>query len=384
MEKIIIKDAYENNLKHIDLEIPLNTFTCVTGCSGCGKSSLVFDTIYAESQRAFLEGMTGNIHGQKLMNKPKVGAIENLRPALNVSQNYYNVNPRSTIGTMTEISYYLRSLFALLNSNKTETISESAFSSNNPISFCSHCSGFGIEVIVSESLLIPDREKRLKDGAILFFKGAPEGKEQKSLEALCNYYGIDIDKKISKLSKNELRLLLYSDERILHKISYKEGKRRKQHNIILQGAISAITEKIKQAAPPLSSIAYSKYMMEIPCHICKGAKLKKEILKYKVNGLNYYEVESMDLSLLNVWFQKFNDEAKFGMKKELISQLISSILCKITSLISLNLGHLSLSRTIPSLSDGERQRVRLANQLTCSLKDLIYILICHINLLLIL
>ena len=82
MEKIIIKDAYENNLKHLNVGIPLGEFTCVTGCSGCGKSSLVFDTIYAESQRAFLEGMTGNIYGQKLMNKPRVGSIENLHPAL--------------------------------------------------------------------------------------------------------------------------------------------------------------------------------------------------------------------------------------------------------------------------------------------------------------
>ena len=111
MENIIIKNAYENNLKHISLEIPLNSFTCVTGCSGCGKSSLVFDTIYAESQRGLLEGMSGNIQGQKLMNKPKVEAVENLRPALNISQNYYNVNPRSTVGTTTEISYYLRNLF---------------------------------------------------------------------------------------------------------------------------------------------------------------------------------------------------------------------------------------------------------------------------------
>ena len=101
MENIVIKNAYENNLKHIDLEIPLNSFTCITGCSGCGKSSLVFDTIYAESQRGFLEGMSGNLYGQKLMDKPKVGLIQNLRPALNISQNYYNVNPRSTVGTIT-------------------------------------------------------------------------------------------------------------------------------------------------------------------------------------------------------------------------------------------------------------------------------------------
>ena len=111
MENIIITDAYENNLKHLNLEIPLDKFTCVTGCSGCGKSSLVFDTIYAESQRALFEGMTGNIYGQKLLDKPHVGSIKNLRPALSISQNYYNVNPRSTIGTITEISYYFQGGF---------------------------------------------------------------------------------------------------------------------------------------------------------------------------------------------------------------------------------------------------------------------------------
>lgn len=239
MEKIIIRDAYENNLKHIDLDIPLKAFTCVTGCSGCGKSSLVFDTIYAESQRSFLEGMTGNIYGQKLMNKPKVGTIENLRPALNISQNYYNVNPRSTIGTTTEISYYLRSLFSILNSNKNKNVSESIFSSNNPKSFCPHCSGLGIETVVSKALLIPDEDKTLKEGAIIFFKGSAESKEQKYLEALCEQYGIDINKKISELTEKELYLLLYSENKIKYKLSYKEGKRRKSHFVFLQGAVSS-------------------------------------------------------------------------------------------------------------------------------------------------
>ena len=127
--KISVQDLnlhYGTNhaLKHVNMEIRENAITAFIGPSGCGKSSLVFDTIYAESQRAFLEGMTGNIYGQKLMNKPKVGSIENLRPALNISQNYYNVNPRSTIGTTTEISYYLRSLFSIVNSSQTSSVSE--------------------------------------------------------------------------------------------------------------------------------------------------------------------------------------------------------------------------------------------------------------------
>lgn len=374
MEKIIIKDAYENNLKHINLDIPLNTFTCVTGCSGCGKSSLVFDTIYAESQRGFLEGMTGNIYGQKLMNKPKVGTIENLRPALNISQNYYNVNPRSTIGTTTEISYYLRSLFAILNSSKDDNVSESIFSSNNPKSFCPHCSGLGVEKVVSKALLIPDEDKTLKEGAIVFFKGGSESKEHKYLEALCEHYGIDISKKISELTEKELYILLYSDDKIKYKLSYKEGKRKKQHYVFLQGVVSAIMERVTQTDNTLSTAVYTKYIEDVPCHVCGGTKLRKEILAYKINGLNYYEIENMELSSLNDWLLEFNYDKVLKSKRELVSQLITSILRKLNSLVQLNVGYLCLNRTIPSLSGGERQRIRIATQLTCPLKGLIYIL----------
>ena len=374
MEKIIIKDAYENNLKHLNLEIPLDEFTCVTGCSGCGKSSLVFDTIYAESQRAFLEGMTGNIYGQKLMNKPQVGSIENLHPALNISQNYYNVNPRSTIGTTTEISYYLRSLFAIVNSDEVSRVSEKIFSSNNPKSFCPHCAGLGVETVVSESLLIPDRDVTLRNGAILYFKGSPESKEQKYLEALCEHYGVDIDKKVSQLSNDELHQLLYADEQIRYKLVYKEGKRRKQHYVILRGAVPSILERASGGNPSALSGAYAKYMEEIPCHVCGGAKLRKEVLKYKVDGFNYDNVESMELTTLDSWMRQFSDDQIPQSKKELVGQLINSILRKLKALLQLDVGYLCLNRPIPTLSSGERQRVRIATQLTCSLKGLIYIL----------
>lgn len=374
MEKVIIRDAYENNLKHIDLEIPVNAFTCVTGCSGCGKSSLVFDTLYAESQRGFLEGMTGNIYGQKLMNKPKVGIIENLRPALNISQNYYNVNPRSTIGTTTEISYYLRSLFAILNSNGSNEISENIFSSNNPKSFCPHCSGLGIETVISEELLIPDRDKTLKEGAILYFKGPEESKEQKYLEALCEQYGIDIRKKVSELSQKELHQLLYADEKIKYKLSYKEGKRRKQHYVFLQGAIPAIMERVTQVDNTMSASIYAQYMEEVPCRVCGGSKLRNDVLQYKVNGLNYYEVENMEMRELQDWLKQFEFNEVSETKWELVAQLTDSILRKMNALIQLHVGYLCLNRPIPTLSGGERQRIRIATQLTCSLKGIMYIL----------
>ncbi len=374
MESLVVKNAYENNLKHIDVDIPLNAFTCVTGCSGCGKSSLVFDTIYAESQRGFLEGMSGNIYGQKLMNKPKVSSVENLRPALNISQNYYNVNPRSTIGTVTEISYYLRSLFSIINSDSKNTISENVFSANNPNSCCTNCYGLGIETVVSESLLIPDKEKTLLEGGILYYKGTSEGKEQAVLKALCEYYNIDVNKRISELTKKELSLLLYSNDKIQQRISYKEGKRRKQHYVTLQGAITDIQEKITLTNNTTSSSMYQKYMEEIPCHVCNGTRLKNEVLNYKVNGYNYYEIENMEFSRLYKWLKNFSYNDILESKKDLVSQLIDSMKIRTDALIRLNVGYLCLNRSIPSLSGGERQRIRVAAQLTCSLKGLIYIL----------
>lgn len=374
MGKILIRDAYEHNLKHIDLEIPLEAFTCVTGCSGCGKSSLVFDTIYAESQRGFLEGMTGNFGGQRLMNRPKVGSIENLHPALNVSQNYYNVNPRSTVGTVSEIAYYLRSLFALMNSKQSREVTESTFSSNNPKSFCPNCAGLGTVSDVSVSLLIPDREKTLRDGGILFFKGAPNGKEQRFLEALCDHYGIDIDRKISELDGRQLNLLLYADDQVKYMLSYKEGKRRKRHYVHLKGVIPAIRDHFANRGSSNQLSAYTRFMEERLCPVCGGAKLNQGVLAYKVGDLNYGEAENMELIALSSWLREIESRYDALPKGDVVSQLVEEMTRRLGALVKLNVGYLRLGRTIPSLSDGEKQRVRIATQLTCSLRGLLYIL----------
>lgn len=374
MGKILIRDAYEHNLKHIDLKIPLEAFTCVTGCSGCGKSSLVFDTIYAESQRGFLEGMTGNLGGQRLMSRPKVGSIENLHPALNVSQNYYNVNPRSTVGTVSEIAYYLRSLFALMNSKQSRELTESTFSSNNPKSFCPNCAGLGTVSDVSVSLLIPDREKTLRDGGILFFKGAPNGKEQRFLEALCDHYGIDIDRKVSELDGRQLNLLLYADDQVKYMLSYKEGKRRKRHYVHLRGVIPAIRDHFANRGSSNQLSAYTRFMEERPCPVCGGAKLNQGVLAYKVGDLNYGEAENMELIALSSWLREIESRYDALPKGDVVSQLVEEMTRRLGALVKLNVGYLRLGRTIPSLSDGEKQRVRIATQLTCSLRGLLYIL----------
>lgn len=142
---------------------------------------------------------------------------------------------------------------------------------------------------------------------------------------------------------------------------------------MLRGAIPAILERISTNKLSTTSTVYAKYMEEITCHVCGGSKLRKEILKYTIDGLNYSDVENMELTSLYSWIKTFNDDRILPDQIEFINQLINSILSKLKALIQLDLGYLCLSRSIPTLSSGERQRIRIATQLTCSLKGLIYI-----------
>lgn len=375
-ESIIVCNATENNLKNITVEIPIDAFSCVTGPSGCGKSSLIYDTIFAESQRNFLESMSGNLYGQKLMDKPRVDEIKNLRPALNVSQTYYNVNPRSTIGTITDVSYYLRALFAVYASVEYgKEVDINYFSPNNPASCCKKCKGLGEEYVVSEELLIPDMERTLDKGGITYFKGSKTSLEYKLLEANCEHFGINISKKISDLSPDELSNLLYREDNVEFHIRFKTPKGRvKQKTINSKGVIPELNDLLADIDIPSTFASISKYLVKAECSYCGGAKLKNEVLNIRVNGLNISEAEKLSFDNLLIWIEKIQNNSKEIEFDKQMKQLLIDMKKRVKTLINLNLGYLNLSRSIPSLSGGEVQRVRLANQLTCSLNGLLYIL----------
>lgn len=375
-ESIIVYNANENNLKNITIEIPLDSFTCVTGPSGCGKSSLVYDTIYAESQRNFLESMSGNMYGQKIMDKPKVKEIKNLRPALNVSQNYYNVNPRSTIGTVTDISYYLRNLFALITAEISGiNIDTNYFSANNPSSCCKKCKGLGEEYVVSEELLIPDSSKTLANGGILYFKGNKSSMEYKILEAECDYFGIDLNKKVSDLSDEEREALLYRKYEIEYSLKFKTPKGRYKQKIILRkGVVTELNELLEDVETPSTFASISKFLSKTSCSCCGGLKLKKEVLEIKLENKNIAEVELLPLDDFLLWLETVRNSATKFASQDQIIQLIIDIKQRVQNIIDLKLEYLTLGRTVPSLSGGEIQRIRFANQLSCSLCGIVYIL----------
>lgn len=375
-ENIIVHNASENNLKNITVKFPLNKFTCVTGPSGCGKSSLVYDTVYAESQREFLESMSGNMFGQKFMEKPKVQNIENLRPALNISQKYYNVNPRSTVGTITDISYYLRTLFAfIINQEYKTNFDINYFSPNNPVSCCPKCNGIGEAFVVSEQAIIPDNKKKLSSGGILYFKGKPTSQEYRLLEAICNTHDIDIDKSVSELTDKEKGILLYRETPETYYIKYRTPKGRyKQSEIKFRSVFAELNDKLRDIDVPSTFANISKYLFKEKCPECNGEKLNSIVRGYKINGYGIGEVEQLSMNELSDWCNKVRENYALSDYYEQITDLLSDIERRIKNLIKLKLEYISIGRSIPTLSGGELQRVRLATQLDCSLSGLIYIL----------
>ena len=375
-EYIEIRNASINNLKNISVTFPIGEFSCVTGVSGCGKSSLVYDTIYAESQRNFLESMSGNMYGQKLMDKPPVDSITNLRPALNVSQNYFNSNPRSTVGTITDISYYLRTLFALIsNYEKGTKLTEASFSPNNPSACCPFCRGLGEEYVISEEYLVPDKSKTLAKGAILYYKGKENSVEYKTLEAICNHYGIDINKKFFDLTDREVNILLHKNEEDIFLLKFRTPKGRyKQKEIRSKGALAELKEKSGNLNQPSVFSELSKYLVKQACSHCHGSKLKSSVLLFKVNGKNIADVEGMKINELLVWTRLTKQQYLETDLSKQVKQLCEQVNYKLQKLIDLKISYLSLNRSIPSLSGGEIQRIRIGIQLTCSLKGLLYIL----------
>lgn len=375
MENLSIINAKTNNLKGITLDIPLNQFSCITGVSGCGKSSLAYDTIYAESYRNLLECLISNVYGQKILDKPLVDSILNLKPSIVVSQNNYNTNPRSTIGTLSDLSTYIRSIFKLIiNLENSIELPNNYFSFNNPESYCKKCKGTGISPSISLSSIIPNEDLSLNDGAISYYKGSSSSREQKTLSAICEKHNIDMNIPFKSLSSKDKDFLLYNPKADNLNIRYKSLNKYKSKKISVKGVFVTLSDMISDIDTPSVFTKISKYLIYDTCNDCNGLKLNNQVLSYKICNSNISEVENLPLTNLSEWISDLLTFYKTHNFYDDLVKLTDAILSQVSVMINLKLSHLSVSRSIPSLSSGELQRIRLANQLNCDLNGLIYIL----------
>ena len=190
MKEIKVTNAKQNNLKGIDVTIPYYQLTVVTGDSGSGKSSLVYDTIYAESQRLMCESLIDNTFGMKIMDKPNVESIESLCPAISISQTSYNFNPNSTVNTYTDIASHIKAVFSIVASYETgHIISPRDFAPLQSQYQCPECHGTGKTLLLSQDKIIPDKTVPLNKGGIIYFKGAQTSFEMQWLRQICDRHG---------------------------------------------------------------------------------------------------------------------------------------------------------------------------------------------------
>ncbi|MEB3102376.1 excinuclease ABC subunit UvrA [Ferviditalea candida] len=509
-DNIVIKGARAHNLKNIDVTIPRDKFVVLTGLSGSGKSSLAFDTIYAEGQRRYVESLSAYARqflGQ--MDKPDVDSIEGLSPAISIDQKTTSRNPRSTVGTVTEIYDYLRLLFArvgrphcpvhgveissqtveqmvdrileypertrlqilapivsgrkgehtklladiqkqgfvrvrvdgeirelsdkieleknkkhsievvvdrivvkddiqtrladsletalklgggrvvvdvtereelLFNSHLAcpecgfgmEELAPRMFSFNSPYGACPECDGLGVKMIVDPELLVADPEKTIAEGAFEAWAGSTSNYYPQFLASVCAHYGIPTDIPVSRLTKEQMQLLLHGTggEKIRFRYQNEFGSTR-EALVPFEGIVRNLERRYRETASDGIREHIEAYMSAKACQSCKGQRLRPESLAVTLQGKNVAHVT--DLSIGDAL--KFFDSLTLTEREMAIAHLIlKEIKARLGFLVNVGLDYLTLSRAAGTLSGGEAQRIRLATQIGSSLMGVLYIL----------
>lgn len=508
MDIIKIRGARQHNLKNIDLDIPRNKLVVVTGLSGSGKSSLAFDTIYAEGQRRYVESLSAYARQfLELMEKPDVDIIEGLSPAISIEQRNPSHNPRSTVGTVTEIYDYLRLLFARvgvplcpkckkailpqssqqiideimklpegtmvhilsplvkgrtgtyeelfarlakagytrvradgkvysldekirldrykkhtieiivdrikINSGARPRVADSVeialkesqgmavvapagaggktgeetvfsehyacagcgisipeieprlFSFNTPFGACPECGGLGNKIEIDENLIVPDKTRSLRQGAVIAWAEPVTTRTNRWKNSWGGYYWdllssaakankIPLDKPWKELTRRQQEIILYGYDGEFEGVI---GNMQRRYN---ETESAFVREEI-----------YNKYMAKKVCPSCRGQRLKKEALAVSVDGKSIADITKMSVENALVFFNAL----EFGRKEALISKtILKEIKARLLFLNNVGLGYLNLDRESGTLSGGEGQRIHLATQIGSGLTGVLYVL----------
>ena len=518
LKSIRVAGAREHNLKNITVEIPRDRLVVITGLSGSGKSSLAFDTIYAEGQRRYVESLSAYARQfLELMQKPDVDQIDGLSPAISIEQKTTSRNPRSTVGTVTEIYDYMRLLWArigipyspetglpitsqtvsemvdrlmaedggarfyllapIVRGRKGEykkdfaelmkkgfqrvkvdgefydiadvpalnkklkhdidvvvdriivkpeiesrlaesfetaldladgiAIAESAdkkdgdgqplrtifsakfacpvsgftideieprlFSFNNPFGACPACDGLGTQMFFDEDLVVPDKDKSLREGAIAAWSKTQSPYYTQTLEALGAHYGFSVETTFRKLTKKQKDKVLWGTGGEDIQFIYDDGLRRYETVKPFEGVIPNLERRWRETDSSWVREEMEKYQSKAHCDTCDGYRLKPEALAVKIDGLHVSEATEKSIRDAGDWFLEL--EKKLSRKeKNIAARILKEIRDRLKFLNNVGLDYLTLSRGSGSLSGGESQRIRLASQIGSGLTGVLYVL----------
>lgn len=377
LPEIVIQGARTNNLKDISLRIPHNKLIVVTGISGSGKSSLVFEIIAKEGQRRYFETLPSfarQFMGK--LNRPDVDTIDGLSPVIAIGQRTTGMHARSTVGTMSDIYDLLRLLFARTGkTDKNISLSRALFSFNSAVGKCTRCHGIGKEEQIDLSRLIIFPEKSIREGALA--PTLPNGYIMYSqvtidvLNQVCEAEGFSVDIPWNALTDQQREIILHGSTKI--KVPF--GKHSLKSRLKWTGIKAKPREEghYKGMIPIMSDILRRdrnanilKYVHSITCQSCHGTRLNDDALSVTVHGKSIADIVTLELNELKTWIQSNNWSA-------VAKEIIGKIEAQVDVLEDLGLGHLTLDRSAKSLRSSEIQRIRVANQLLVPLSDVLYV-----------
>jgi excinuclease UvrABC ATPase subunit len=378
---IRVHGARVNNLKDISVEIPKRRLTVFTGVSGSGKSSLVFGTIAAESQRLINETYSSFVQGfMPTLARPDVDVLDGLTTAILVDQERMGSNPRSTVGTATDANAMLRILFSRLG--VPHIGSPNAYSFNVPSvraagaitverggrtktekatfnrlgGMCQRCEGMG-SVNDFDPAALYDDSKSLSEGALTIPGYSMEGWFGRIFSG-CGYF--DLAKPIKKYTKKEMHDLLYREPT---KIKV-DGINLTYEGIIPKIQKSMLSKDVDALQPHIRAFVERAVTFTV-CPECDGTRLSKEARSSKVGGRNIADVCAMQISDLAVWLRNLDEPS--------VAPLLKGLQHLLDSFVEIGLGYLSLDRPAETLSGGEAQRTKMIRHLGSSLTDVTYV-----------
>ncbi len=359
MSYIRVHGANQNNLKNINVDIPKHKLTVFTGRSGSGKSSLVFSTLAAESERLLNETYSSYIQNQLTQyEKPDVDQIEHLPVAMVINQKRLGGNSRSTVGTISDIYASVRLLWSRIGEPFVGY--SSVFSFNNPSGMCPTCQGLGyVEDIDLNELL--DYDKSLNEDAIKFPSFRPDSWRGKRYL----YSGLfDNDKKLKDYTKEEMDTFLYTKPKKLKNPPDNWPKTAKFEGLIHRFRRSFLLNDNFEKKRFLEDV--NRVVTTHKCPTCDGKRLNKKILSCKINNLSITDFTALPIDEAITFLENIQDKKANYIIKPLREQL--------QALSYVGLNYLTLDRQTPSLSGGESQRIKLIRHLNSPLTDLVYII----------
>ncbi len=513
-----VRGAREHNLKNVDLDVPRDSLVVFTGLSGSGKSSLAFDTIYAEGQRRYVESLSAYARQfLEMMQKPDVDQIDGLSPAISIEQKTTSKNPRSTVGTVTEIYDYMRLLWAragipyspatglpiesqtvsqmvdrtlalpegarlyilapVVRGRKGEYRKELAeflkkgfqrvkidgafheiaeappldkklkhdidvvvdrvvvrgdiaarladsfetalgladgiafvefadekepdgtprrvifsekfacpvsgftipeieprlFSFNNPFGACPACDGLGVEQTIDPDLVVPDRSRTLKQGALAPWAKSTSPYYGQTLEALAKHYKFKLTVPFADLPEKAREVILFGSGEEQIAFSYDDGLRAYETTKTFEGIVRNLDRRWRETESDWAREEISKYFSTVPCKVCAGYRLKPEALAVKVAMKHIAQIGELSVRGASDWFEALPGELN-AKQNEIAARILKEIRDRLRFLMDVGLEYLTLGRASGTLSGGESQRIRLASQIGSGLSGVLYVL----------